>query len=412
MRAYGLRRALRRRCADDRGAVLIIVAVFAIVSVVMLAAVVDLGGLRQEKREVTLSTDAAALAAVQSADFTLVSTAMDCSAVPTNLEARLQEPTHLFVDDVVRKFLDANGGSMYDACEVVPDGLGSGYVTVAAKDSVQYAFGKAIGQTSGSVNGKSAAAFTLDLGGGLRPVGVCEATMSLDTPPKDFELLLAPLATTGASAPAGNPHFDITLPVEKLNDTDAPCGSASGHFGQIDFADSGNGQGNCDPTKVDKLIEDSYCEYLFNGWFGDLPSDQVFSGDPGSNYSGTTGMFDNLRDEVGHFFIPVYDEVIDCKVKPKPSECSTVKGAPFHITYYVEVELDSYCLDGSKRSTCVIERDVDGSGSIDNDERFRWFEFDVYRVISAAGLTQLPKTSDAEPIPARICAVDSDLTYC
>ncbi len=42
---------------------------FAVVAVLMLAAVVDLGNLRQEKKQVTLATDASALAAAASIDF-------------------------------------------------------------------------------------------------------------------------------------------------------------------------------------------------------------------------------------------------------------------------------------------------------------------------------------------------------
>lgn len=404
--------SLIRRRRNDRGAVLILVAVFVVVAVVMLAAVIDLGALRQEKREVTMSTDAAALAAVQSANFASITGPTDCGSALTTPETVLNDPTQVTVERVARDFLLENGGSTFLECWIVPDGLGSGYVTVTATEDVEYAFGKAVGQDSGSVGGTSSAAYTLDLGGGLRPIGVCKTSNSLDVPSLDFSTLLAPLAASGAIAPAGVPHFSITLSVEKLDGEDAECGIAPGHFGQIDFADDGNAKGTCDPSKPDKLIDGSYCEDLYNGWFGDLPADHVYSGNPGSEYPGTEQMFDNLRDEVGHFFVPVHDAVVKCAGSPKPTECDSVTGVPFRVSYYVEVTLDSYCLDSDANAACRIQRDDDGDGTIQNDEKFRWFKLDVYRVVEAAGLSTLPKTDDAEPIPARICATDEDVTYC
>lgn len=397
------------RRGDDRGAVLIVVALFVVVAVVMLAAVIDLGGLRQEKRELTMSTDAAALAAVQTVNFSLLTGSTDCATALTMPTVALQEGL-VTAKDVVLKSLNDNGGSTYLTCTVVPDGAGSGYVTVKATEDVEYTFGKAVGQNSGSVDGTSSAAFTLDLGGGLRPVGVCQETDSLDAVSLNLGTQLVALAGLPA-APQGSPYISATLPVDKLDD-DSTCGEAPGHFGQMDFEDDGSGHGNCDPTKPDKLVAGTYCEYLYNGWYGDLPSDHVYSGDTGDDYKNTTDMFDNLKDSVGHFFIPVYSEVVDCKQKAKPAECDNIKGTPFRVTYYVEVELDSYCLVGNAKPDCRIEKDLDGDGTIKPAEQLRWMKFDVYRVVDASSVTALPKTDDAEEIPARICATDEDLSYC
>lgn len=403
----------RRR--DDRGAVLVIVAVFMIVAVVMMAAVVDLGGLRQERREVTLSTDAAALAGVQAASFTGLTQDEPCDEVGTTAEAKLEDLTYLTVEIVVRDYLESNGGSELVDCRVFPDGVGSGYVTVTATDSVDYAFGKAIGQESGSVNGTSAAAYTLDAGGGLRPIGICENVNSLTASDGTNGGGLSTLLGGIGSTPVDSP-IRLRLPVGNgtgnPND-DAECADAPGFFGQMDFEDDGDAQGNC-ALDAQQTTPNSYCDYLFNGWYGDL-QDHLAAGDSGSNYGpNVRAVLDYVIQNVGHFYVPVYDGVAECTGNNQPAVCEGVT-APrmFEVSFYAEVELESYCLQVNASPDCRMSEDLDGDGTTEDSEQgLYWMEFLVYRALDAEDVDSLPKTDDAEPVPPRICAVDGDASYC
>ncbi len=173
MRAKQLKRS---SVHGQRGAVLPIVAVFVLVAVVMLAAVIDLGHQRENKKEITLSTDAAALAGASVADTEVsaltsqpAGTLVDCSSVTISPAAENSEGFTYVSEMVDHYYDDRNGGTNVPDCKVARMSYRRGYVLVSAHEIVDYNFAPAFGQDTGGVSGVSVAAIVDFFGGGLRP---------------------------------------------------------------------------------------------------------------------------------------------------------------------------------------------------------------------------------------------------
>ncbi|MFP5320527.1 MAG: pilus assembly protein TadG-related protein [Acidimicrobiia bacterium] len=382
-----------RRRNGERGAVLVLVAVFMIVAVVMVAAVVDLGGQRAERKEVTLSTDAAALAAAALADtedIDLVSVALgtlvDCGSVGISMHA-VNPEGFSNVQQAVDDYLTRNGDSNPVDCKVARTSFREGYVIVAADEIVDYAIGPALGIDSGEVNGVSVAAIEANPGGGLRPVGICGAMVSMAGVSGYPEVSLNALATTGSggfeldasgnvvstSAPTTPTTFTARFPIEHVkggscNATTGPSGS--GNFGKLDF-------GGATSTSCTEIGH--FCKDYADGYYGTVSNPT--KGDTGNNWSNsqTESSTENLEDHVGQFWAPVYSVAT-----------GTGNNANFVLTHFAQMEMVNHCFSGSCK--------FDGT---------TWFDFRVSKMIPYLPAGP-PSTDDADERPPRLCAVVND----
>lgn len=390
----------RQRMSRDRGAILPIIASFIFFAVVMAAFVVDIGGLRAEKKEVTLSTDAAALAGVDSINFASAAegAGQACSSVPAKGGGT--------VLDVVNGYLSSNGGTtlLNNQCSVnVEDTrVEHGFVTVYGVDDVEYQFGQIVGQSSGETQGVSSAALDSD-GGGLRPFGVCQIVESLVENPgdpiygfpsplpssdPDYVSLLDDAAgsATGALDGGGSGAPTVFFPIDKL-DSSSPCGDAPGNFGQLDLADNNgtNAPGSCNNVSDD----DRLCDNTINGFDGEVqnPGD----GSTGNNYNPFNGPFTTLENNQTQFWIPVYSTVT---VTPSI-------GAQFDFSHWMEVLPIAHCFN---RNQCGI---ADSNG-----DNARWFQWRVLRIVSTSAFPVGPPLTGDAVFPVRICSVTGDDSYC
>jgi hypothetical protein len=395
------------RRGNDRGAVLVIVAVFAIVAVVMLAAVVDLGGLRQEKKEVTLSTDAAALAAAAVADTedvdlvsAVLGSGVDCASVSQTTfgNGDPSESLQTLVDD----YLSRNGQSVRLTCLVYRTGFKQGYVVVSANESVRYAFGPAVGQAEGAVRGASVAAIDVDPGGGLRPIGICGSTVSLKVVDRTsfVEFSLSGLASltgsggyktdaagyivpTSGGAPT---EIDGRFAIEfvkggSCKGAGGPAGS--GNFGKLAFG--GNTSEDCDNTGY-------FCFDLREGYYD--PVSNPTRGDTGNNWSSskTETSLTQLLSE-GKFWAPIFSTV----TKSGNNTSAT-------LTHFVQVELIGYCVGGSATGSGGTGTPCEFSETGREPDKTTYFDFRVSRIVPYV-VTGPPLTDDAELKPPRLCAV-------
>ena len=396
-----MRAKLRLRRRGDRGAVLIIVAVFSIVAVIMLAIVVDLGGLRQEEKEVTLSTDAAALAAASlvdwsDSDLVLPLVERDCSAIAVDPDARnaTTEASFATVQDAVTNYLTRNGGSSGVLCKVVRTGTKQGYVLVSADETVDYQVANAFGQTGGSVGGVSVAAVRSDPGGGLRPIGICSAMTTLEH--SDYpELSLEDLAdgAAGGYALDGSGYvteggdrttFVARFPIDHVKG--GSCGSdggGSGNFAQVNFGPQ---------NKTSCSESGHFCKDIEDGYY-DPVTDPTY-GETGSNWDNTAteDSLEKLRDEVGQFWSPVY-------VAATKSGSNTLLDMDPG-GFYVQLELVDFCTSGSCR---YAEPDADPSTASG------YFDFRVSRLVPYIATGPDP-TDDALQDPPYLCSTTADAT--
>lgn len=321
---------------DERGAVLILVSVFAIVAVIFLAFVVDIGNQRQDRRQFTTATDASALDVAQDwADSKLASAtypAGDCSP-----QAK---------DYLDRNRADHDG---YSCVATRVDGrLGS--VTVFSNGSVDYEFGKAVGINEGFTNSATTVRIRSTTGGGLRPFAVC----ATDSP--EFEAWLTAWET-GVPAPTdviiGGPKF---LP--------SNCGANNGNWGMVQLQTQDEGAGNVNGNGLAGV--------LAKGSFDEtITLDQSATGDPETEcnksyetqesengiscvfqHAGNPWRIDGVLEALhllkttGTIFnLPVYGERVDLG--------GSANGFP--VIGFVEVELLSYCGDPSPTAKATAQ---------------------------------------------------------
>lgn len=394
-------RSVRRR-HEERGAVLIIVAAFIFVAVAMLAAVVDLGGQRQERKEVTLSTDAAALAgaglADMEADYLLDrprGTLVDCANVP--VAERAENPYGFSnVEQAVDDYLLRNGESNPVDCKLARTDYKQGYIVVSADEIVDYSFGPALGVDSGSVSGLSVAAVEVNDGGGVRPIGICGRMEPLDGVsgyPSSFSL--EELRAGITADVEGTPHtygldpsgyvltdavrkpYRARLPIDKVKG--GACGdgthAGSGNFGKLDF--------DIDATSTDCNTMGHFCHDYDEGYYD--PIDEDVKGDTGNNWNNTATNESTayLEDEVGRFWAPVYTNLY------KDTGVSY-----FDIDYFVQLRMVDHCFDGGCK--------FDGA---------TWFDFEVSRLVDYEEFVHPDNfedflTEDFNIQQAAICAVE------
>lgn len=326
---------------DDRGAVLVIVAVFAVVAVLMLAFVVDIGGLRQEKKEVTLSTDAAALAVAAELDLRTFGVGeYGCETVPIQRE-NSGDPI-VYADTVFADYLDRNGATVEDGCRVVVTGRRRGYVVVGGLEDVPYALSGAVGQASGRVSGVSASVARVDSGGGLRPIGLCEAERSINVDPDTG----APysMAADVVSAPVDGDGYldepvDMVIGLQHLNSDSDDCSvGAPGQRGQLDFDTSQNGNGGTnrctdpDPDPEDADAGYFTSEYRF-GWQGEV--EEWTPTDSGADFNGLSDCFVRDIDEEQLIWLPIFSQY-----DPPPDPT-------MRLVAFAQAQLTGYCLTNS-----------------------------------------------------------------
>lgn len=385
-----------KRLTGDRGAVLIVAAVFTIVAVIMLAFVIDVGGLRAERKNVTLSTDAAALAAAGAANLDGVATgAYSCASVPTDTAGTT-------VEDVARTFLSANGRSVPASfpCEVIVTADKTGYVAVGADGAVDYSFGRAVGQSRGTTSGASLAAIKADPGGGIRPIGVCQFEQSLNDDPSDgsaYDITVDVIDAPKTADPDGNmtqlvTPVDVLLEKNHLKKSENACGTddGAGQRGQLDLDGNGGGNGGqCTNSPKDG----SYSDDVAEGHHG--PIDQEVEPDSGNDFNSVKTCLTQLVQSGERFWVPVYDDY----VKDKSDRYYTIK-------HFLEVSLKGYCLNGEYQETngthaCefVID-DSDPKKPVTSE----WYRFDITRVFTPTSFPAAPPlTSDAELLPPTLC---------
>lgn len=321
-----------RRRQDERGAVLVIFAAFLIVAVLMLAFVIDIGGLREEKKEVTLSTDAAALAVASELDLrTFAAGTYDCAEVPVRGEAYPVARA----DELAERFLTENGGTLDDGCRVVVTGPRRGYVVIGGQESVDYAFGPVVGQDSGTVSGVSASVARVDAGGGLRPIGVCGFETSINVDPVTREPYSVEEDVLEAARDGDgylDQPVDMVLAVNHLI-RDAACSPiwAPGQRGQLDFDSSGprNG-GMCAGSEPDDGSFTSDYRYgYFDNVLVNTPTDS------GNDFRTLADCFVADIEEEQLFWLPIFD-----RYSPPP-------GPTVHLVAFAQAQMTAFCLTES-----------------------------------------------------------------
>ena len=204
-------RVADRRTRRDDGAVLLIFAAFTVVAVLFLAFVVDLGAQRENRRELTTSTDAAALDVAQQWAATSLSTTLwpTVGANLYNCTAAAQATARA-----------NNDGLDPDALQCVAEKRTTyGVVTVGMSEAVDFAFGGVTGVDSGGTNSSTSVRITGPAQGGLRPFALC-----MDEP--QIKAWLA----------AGSADPLVVDAVKFLPDF---CGTSSGSWGLMDLGGGG-----------------------------------------------------------------------------------------------------------------------------------------------------------------------------
>lgn len=393
---------LTRTCRGERGAVLVIFAAFTIVAVVMLAAVVDLGDQRQERKELTLSTDAAALAAAGLADTEdpqltteTPGTLVDCGSVGISPEAENPE-AFLDVQEAVEEYLKRNGDSQPVDCKVVRSNFKEGYVVVSANEIVDYAFGPALGLENGGVSGASVAAIEVDTGGGLRPIGICGAMVSLKGVTGYPELALGDVAdgsdlnygrgTDGYifdKNTASETTFTARFPIEKVKGGSCGDDGGAGNFGQLDFG--GDPSTDCDNNG-------HFCNDLREGYYDEVSNPT--KGETGANWgnTATTDSMDELL-VLGRFWAPIVSDY-----------SGSGNGAEAHVEFFAQVEMRGYCTTSKSAGTASpCQYSETGSPS----DKTTYFDLEISRIVDYVPAGP-PLTDDADYHPPRLCAVQNE----
>lgn len=323
-------RVSRRSRRDDRGAVLIIVAVFSIVAVIFLAFVIDIGNQRQDRRQFTTATDASALDVAQS-----WATAKLASATYPGGDCSVQ----------AQDYLGRNRSETPDsyACDATRINGRLGSVTVSAKGTVDYQIGQAIGFDEGGTGASTTVKISSTIGGGLRPFAVCATESALLEAWIDSQATATPLPPTDLII--GGPKF---LP--------SNCGENNGNWGMVAFQSQASGVGNINGDglagtiargSLDETITvdqsqsgdaTTECNKSYATQASEKGISCVFqeTGNPWTN-DGVTDAFDYLKVNGIVFNLPVYGDRVDLG--------GSKTGFP--IIGFLEVELLSYCGDAS-----------------------------------------------------------------
>ena len=295
-------RAIRRETSDDRGAIIIIMAVIMVALLGMTAIVFDLGLKREQRRELVTATDAGALAAAGT--FALGG---DGCAVAAD-----------YVTGTDPGAVLATGWCTHVGSDSY------GVVTVTADQPLDYTFAPVLGVDEGSTHALTMAAYGVpsEITGGLRPFGLCIDAMA------GFETW---------SLPLNGPTGKLIVPYGKDDQPEGCNGDADipGNWGLLDF----DGGGNSRNDQRD-WIEYGYDGPVSKGTPGALCTDpgedkHCRDGDPGAWSNSVGTELEYLVDNEIEFTLPIFD-----------SGGANGNNAYFHIVGFVTARLWDYKEDG------------------------------------------------------------------
>ena len=295
-----------RGLRNERGSVLLIVAVGMALLLGMAALVIDMGQNLGEQRRLSTATDASALAAAQE----YASGGTGCGTLVTDFLARNADDAQLVSCDA---FGDTAEGTF-------------GWVVVEAEVVVDQFFAGTIGQETVTISHTSVAVFS---GGGasgysgVRPMSLC------------FEGLLShPEYVAWQALPQGS----ISAPIRVMYTKDQPddCGDTTGNWGFVDFDGGSNSN-----TDTKNWIEFGFPDPITIGWY---------EGDPGSISGSHKSALQALEDSGVQFWLPIISE-----------GGGTGANVMYHITNFMPVRLVDFKATG-KSSSRYLEIVIDPTG--------------------------------------------------
>jgi hypothetical protein len=285
------------RAPDERGAVVVIVALVAIVLFGAAAYAIDAGNLWQTRRNMVTATDAAALAAAGKYAIG----ADGCSVAP--------------------QFVTANrAGAALDACNPSTTNTNDGYVTVSGHTNVPLSFAGIFGMTNKQVNSATTARWGIPSGAqGLRPIALC-----LTSTPALEQWLNLPSGPTG---PTASP-IKITLS-NSQPDACKDGNNAAGNWG-LAF---GNGNNSNSDT----------INWLANGYPDAVSVGDDIHANTGAFSGSLQSELQTLVDNQTWFALPVFDRV----------DGGNGNNASYHVVAFVYVQLVSYDVSGAQANRFI-----------------------------------------------------------
>ena len=271
---------------SDRGAAAAIVVLFLTAALGLSALVIDVGNAWQERRHLTISTDAAALAAAQDyvRDINGCTVSAGVVVVSNNSEA-----------------------TMSSCANTAPAGSTPGRVTVEAQATVEYLFASALGFSDTTVSSSTTASYQSagSVYGGLRPFGLCADALNSLMP---------------AVVPGNGVVHRIYYGKDDQPDS---CGGSDvpGNWGLMDFDGGANSQSD---TK----------DWVLNGYDGEVFIGDIIEGDTGA-FSPALATELNYLMTVDHFAVPIFDTATD-----------NGANAEFRILSFAAVRLHDYMATG------------------------------------------------------------------
>jgi Flp pilus assembly protein TadG len=267
-----VRRGLRSRVDDERGAITILMAVATIILIAVLAFITDFGLAYANKQALQSGVDAAALAAAQNIAET---------ALPNQKCASIDAAMETSAASVVEEYFRLNGTADDAAVRPAPNGYiqcnGNALtVSVFATQTSPYILGTPFAaEGSDGIHLRTNAASAVGPAGsalGVRPFAVCKVDAA---------------ALMSAPQVARNIVLDTT--------TDRGCGQSSGNFGLMDLDGASNGMY-------------PVAGWVLNGYEREITAGVQLEGKPGDTGGGA--LDDEMQTIVGDdVVLPVFDSV-------------------------------------------------------------------------------------------------------
>ncbi len=283
---------------DERGAVVVIVALVAIVLFGAAAYAIDSGNLWQTRRNMVTATDAGALAAASK-----FAVGQDgCSVAPQFLTANRSDAT-------------------LDACNPSTTNTDGGYVTVSGHTNVPLSFAGVFGMTNKQVNSATSARWGIPSSAtGLRPIALC-----ITSTPALEQWLNLPSGPTG---PTTTP-ITITLSNSQPDSCKDSSGNVAGNWG-LAFG-SGNNS-NSDTVN-----------WLANGYSTPVSIGDDIHANTGAFSGSLQSALQSLVDNHTWFALPVFDRV----------DGLNGNNASYHVVAFAFVQLVSYDVSGTQANRYI-----------------------------------------------------------
>jgi hypothetical protein len=286
----------RRR--DERGAVVVIVAIVAILLFGAAAYAIDAGNLWQTRRQMVTAADAAALGA---AGEYAVGDDGCAGAGPALLGANRDDAT-------------------LEVCQPSTADTRHGYVTVKGNTTVSYAFAGVFGLQTKTVDATTTAEWGIPSAAvGLRPIALC-----ITATPQLEEWLNLP---TGPSGPSAEP-IRITLSNAHPDSCKDDEGNVAGNWG-LAFGSGNNA--NADTV-----------EWLYDGYPDEVEVGADIHANPGAFSGGIQSAMRSLRDNGTWFGLPVFDRAV-----------GNGNNARYHVVAFVWVQLVDFDVTGAEQDRYI-----------------------------------------------------------